>query len=264
MSGTCGGKDAYYKEKPERVLENELSMLSVVCPVYNEADNIERLLDELRTKVSVPMDVLIVYDMDDDNTLPVVYNIADKYPFKIKLIKNIYGHGALNAIKTGFEKSQNEAVLVVMADLSDDLTVVDEMYRLITLEGYDIVCGSRYMPGGRQIGGPIIKRTLSRLAGISLHYLTGLPTHDVTNSFKMYSQKIIKEFKVESKGGFEIGMELVVKAFVTGRKITELPTIWTDRKSGQSRFRMWKWLPNYLKWYFYTFKKFIKRKNFVV
>lgn len=229
-------------------------MLTVVCPVYNEAENIERLLDELAAKVSVPMEVLIIYDREDDNTIPVVQQVAAKCPFEIRLVKNIYGYGALNAIKTGFEKSRHEAVLVVMADLSDDLTVVNEMYRLITTEGYDIVCGSRYMPGGKQIGGPLLKRTLSRLAGISLHYLTGLPTRDVTNSFKMYSRKFLKEVKIESRGGFEIGMELVVKAFVAGRRITELPTTWIDRVAGKSRFRMWKWLPNYLRWYFYAFK----------
>lgn len=236
-------------------------MLSVVCPVYNEAENIERLLDELAVKVSVPMEVLIVYDREDDNTIPVVQEVAAKYPFEIRLVKNIYGSGALNAIKTGFDRSRHEAVLVVMADLSDDLTVVNEMYRLITAEGYDIVCGSRYMPGGQQIGGPLLKRTLSRLAGISLHYLTGLPTRDATNSFKMYSRRILKDVKIESSGGFEIGMELVVKTFVAGRRITELPTTWIDRVAGKSRFRMWKWLPNYLRWYFYAFKGLGKRKN---
>lgn len=234
-------------------------MLSVVCPVYNEAENIERLLNELQAKVSVPMEVLVVYDHEEDNTVPVVRDIAARYPFEIRLVKNKFGAGALNAIKTGFAEARHEAVLVVMADLSDDLEVVDEMYRLVTAEGCDIVCGSRYMKGGRQIGGPPLKRFLSRMAGASLHYLTGIPTHDVTNSFKMYRREFLKSVTVESKGGFEIGMELVVKAFVSGRKIAELPATWTDRVAGKSRFRMWRWLPNYLRWYFYAFKRFGKR-----
>lgn len=229
-------------------------MLSVVCPVYNEAENIERLLDELAAKVSVPMEVLIIYDREDDNTIPVVQKIEAKYSFEIRLVKNIYGCGALNAIKTGFEKSRHEAVLVVMADLSDDLNVVNEMYRLVTVEGYDIVCGSRYMPGGRQIGGPLLKRTLSKLAGISLHYLIGLPTHDATNSFKMYRRQFLETVRIESNGGFEVGMELVVKAFLEGKKITEVPVTWTDRLAGKSKFRMWKWLPKYLRWYFRAFR----------
>jgi glycosyltransferase involved in cell wall biosynthesis len=236
-------------------------MLSIVCPVYNEADNIERLLNELQNRVSIPAEVLIVYDHEEDNTIPVVSSIADRYSFEVKLVKNKFGTGALNAIKTGFTEARHEAVLVVMADLSDDLGVVDEMYRLIMDEGYDVVCGSRYMKGGRQLGGPFLKRLLSRMAGVSLHYLTGIPTHDVTNSFKMYRRSFLMNTKIESEGGFEIGMELTVKAFISGLKITELPVTWTDRVAGKSRFQMWRWIPNYLRWYFYAFKKFAKKRT---
>lgn len=211
-------------------------MISVVVPVYNEADNIGHLFDELKLKISVPIEVLIIYDCEDDNTIPAVEEILALYPFNIKLVRNNWGKGALNAIKTGFRESRCEAVLVVMADISDDLKVVDEMYHLI-LKGYDVICGSRYIPGGKQIGGPFLKRNFSRVAGISLHYLTGLPTHDVTNSFKMYSKRLLHSIDMESTGGFEIGMEITVKAFVKGYKVTELPTTWTDRVAGESRFK---------------------------
>src|SRR5438105_4024970 len=129
-------------------------MLSVVCPVYNEADNIRVVLEELCGKVSVPLDVLIVYDRDDDNTIPVVEKLSHDYKFSIKLVKNRLGPGPLNAIKTGFTAADSEAILVLMADLSDDLSIVDAMYDLVVNHGFDVVCGSRYMPGGRQRGGP--------------------------------------------------------------------------------------------------------------
>ena len=230
-------------------------MLSVVCPVYNEAENIGRLLDELKAKVTVPLVLVAVYDRDDDTTLPVLREAAGRYPFEIRAAKNRFGRGALNAIKTGLLDARGDAVLVVMADVSDDLAPVDEMYRLIAQEGYDIVCGSRYMKGGRQIGGPRLKRLLSRMAGVSLHYLAGMPTHDVTNSFKMYRCEAIRRLEIESTGGFEIGMELAVKTFCAGGRITELPTTWTDRVAGESRFRLWKWLPHYLHWYFYAIRR---------
>lgn len=236
-------------------------MLSVVCPVYNEADTIKQLFDALREKVPLPMEVLIVYDRGEDNTIPVVQNVGPRYPFEIRLLQNRFGSGALNAIKSGFLESRCEAVLVVMADLSDDLSIVPEMYHLITAEGFDIVCGSRYMPGGQQIGGPPLKRFLSQLAGISLHYLVRLPTCDVTNSFKMYRRKFLKGVNIESTGGFEIGMELVVKAFVSGGRITELPVTWSDRVAGRSRFRLWKWIPHYLRWYFFAFKGLWQRRQ---
>lgn len=234
-------------------------MLSVVCPVYNEADNIGPLLNELQRKVTTPMEVLLVYDREDDTTLPVARDLVPHYPFEIRLVKNRFGTGALNAIKTGFLEARQEAVLVTMADLSDDLVVVDEMYRLVISEGFDIVCGSRYMPGGKQIGGPRLKKILSRLAGVSLHTFVGLPIHDVTNSFKMYKREFLSKTPIESTGGFEVGIEMVVKAFVNGKRITEVPTTWTSRVTGKSRFRLWQWLPKYFRWYGYAFKKFGKR-----
>jgi len=234
-----------------------MDTLSIVCPVYNEESNIQRLFAELQSKISVPIEVLVVYDFDEDATLPVLRQIAPLYRFTTRLVKNRLGPGVLNAIKTGFMEARSEAVLVVMADLSDNLSAVDQMYQLIVKDGFDIVCGSRYMPGGRQIGGPFLKKSLSRCAGISLRCLTGLPTHDVTNSFKMYRRSFLNSVDMESSGGFEIGMELVVKAFVQGGKITEVPTTWSDRTTGKSRFRLWKWLPKYLKWYLYAFKKYV-------
>lgn len=223
--------------------------MNVVVPVYNEGENIKKTFDRIEEEINTEVRVIVVYDFDEDNTVPVVNGVKDDYSFEITLEKNIYGRGALNAIKTGFKKSNEDVVLVIMADLSDSLTVVDNMYKKIQ-EGYDLVCGSRYVKGGKQIGGPFLKRTFSRIAGVSLHYLTRIPTHDVTNSFKMYSKKIIENIEIESNGGFELGMELTVKAYMKGYKITEVPSTWYDRTNGESRFKMWSWLPKYLKWYF--------------
>jgi len=149
---------------------------------------------------------------------------------------------------------------VVMADYSDDLSVVNNMLDRI-IQGYDIVCGSRYMKGGKQTGGPKFKGLLSRTAGLSLHLMTGIPTHDITNSFKMYRKSVLNDIKIESHGGFEIGMEIVVKSFLNGRNITEVPSTWTGRAAGKSRFRLMKWLPGYLRWYIYAIKgRFCKSK----
>jgi glycosyltransferase involved in cell wall biosynthesis len=232
-------------------------MIGIVVPVYYEDENIENLLNEIERKIKNSKKVFIVYDVDEDPTVPVVFNLIDSYSFEIKLVKNKYGRGVAKAIKTGLEISDTDAVLVIMADLSDDLSIVDRMYEMIK-NGYDIVCGSRYMKGGKQIGGPLIKKTISRLAGLSLYYLTAIPTHDITNSFKMYNKSFLNQIRIESDGGFEIGMEICVKAFVMGRKIGEIPSIWRDRTKGKSKFKILKWLPKYLKWYFYAFRKFLK------
>jgi hypothetical protein len=92
------------------------------------------------------------------------------------------------------------------------------------------------------------------MAGLSLHHLTGLPTHDVSNSFKMYTREVLERIPIESDGGFEIGMEILIKAHFSGFRITEVPSLWRDRTAGQSRFKFAQWLPKYLRWYLFALR----------
>lgn len=223
-----------------------MNRLGIIIPVYNERDNIKRTLDAICSNITTGYRIYLVYDFDDDNTLPVIANLVTM-GWNIVLLKN-HDRGVVNALKLGLRLAEEEFVLVVMADMSDDLSIVDSMIQKMD-EGYDVVCGSRYMNGGKQIGGPLIKRTLSRIAGVSLKYLAGLPTHDVTNSFKLYRKSRLDKISLDSEGGFEIGMEIVVKTYMDGGQIAEIPSTWIDRTCGESRFRILKWMPCYLKWY---------------
>jgi dolichol-phosphate mannosyltransferase len=228
--------------------------LTIVIPVYNEGANFRALWNELASGIKTPFSALVVYDFDGDNTVPVAQEIVNRGETRLKLLRNAYGRGVTNAIKTGLEAVDSGPVLVTMADLSDELTTVDRMYALY-LEGFDLVCGSRYMKGGQLIGGPFFKQLMSRTSGLTLHYLRGVPTHDATNSFKLYDAAMVRELKVESVAGFELGLELTVKAFLNGYRIAEIPSVWRDRTAGTSRFRVLHWLPHYLKWYFYAFRR---------
>ena len=228
--------------------------IDFIVPVYNEGANIAGALEEIYSTVTRPKRVLIVYDFDEDDTVPVVRELAPGYP-GLELVRNNFGRGVINAIRAGVEAARSDVVIVSMADLSDDLRVVDDMVRLIREQGYDIVCASRYMRGGRQIGGPVVKRTLSRVAGVSLHWLGALPTHDATNAFRAYRLSVLRDIPIESEGGFEYSLEVTAKAHVAGHRITEVPSTWRDRTAGESRFLLRKWLPNYLKWYFYALSR---------
>jgi dolichol-phosphate mannosyltransferase len=230
-----------------------MNSLSIIIPVYNEGGNFHSLWKELSTSVRAEFIAYVVYDFDGDNTVPVVNEIIAAGESRLRTVKNQRGRGVVTAIMTGFDAVPDGPVLMVMADLSDDLEQVDRMLALYS-QGYHIVAGSRYMKGGQLIGGPFFKQMLSRLAGISLCVLRGLPTHDATNAFKIYDRAMVKSFTVESRGGFELNLELTVKAFLAGYRITEVPSTWRDRTSGQSRFRLWKWLPHYLRWYSYAFR----------
>lgn len=225
-------------------------VLSVVIPVYNEGDNIGPVLRRFDDAVTTrPREVLIVYDFDADTTVPVVRALQPEMP-DVRLVRNDLGRGVLNAIKAGLAAAQAPNILVMMADGSDEPQAVDAMVKKAEA-GADVVSASRYMSGGHQIGGPILKRLMSRAAGLSLHWIAGIPTHDPTNNFKLYSRRLLQAVTIQSDAGFELALELTVKAHALGMPVAEVPTTWRDRTAGESRFRIWQWLPHYLHWYGY-------------
>jgi glycosyltransferase involved in cell wall biosynthesis len=228
-------------------------MISLVVPVYNEADNIVPFLREVEEHVREPHETLLVYDFPADTTLPAVAALDPPCP-SVRLVHNTLGRGVLNALKAGFKASTGDVVVVMMADRSDDSRDVAAMAGLVR-GGADVVAGSRYARGGRQVGGPLVKRTLSRLAGMSLHYLAGLPVHDATNNFRAYSRRVVGEIPVESEAGFVVALELTLKAHWRGWRLAEVPTTWRDRTAGESRFRLWAWLPHYLRWYLLALRR---------
>jgi dolichol-phosphate mannosyltransferase len=226
--------------------------LTIVIPVFNEGANFARLWQQL-SLVAADFRAFVVYDFDEDDTVPVVRRIQQQGEPRLLLLKNSVGRGVVGAIRSGFQQVQSGPILVLMADLSDDLSVLPRMIELYR-SGYDVVVGSRYMTGGRIVGGPLLKKSLSRAAGVSLHYLRGIPTHDATNAFKLYDAEMLRSMALESQHGFELNLEITVKAFLNGYSIAEVPSTWTDRTAGESRFQLWKWLPAYLHWYFYAFR----------
>jgi len=231
--------------------------LNLIVPVYNEAENFPNLIREVERLVPRPFSLNVVYDFDADTTVPVAREHMFTRPW-LQLVKNRY-KGVVGALRTGFEHVGTGPALVVMADLSDDLAGIPRMmdqYRA----GARVVCPSRYCPQGRQIGGPWLKKTMSRAAGISLNLLVRFPTRDATNNFRLYDAALVNQLKIESEGGFELALELTAKAFRHGVKIGETPTTWRDRVAGESRFNMRKWLPKYAYWYGYALLAGFERK----
>lgn len=228
--------------------------LGILVPVYNEGQNFPALWSALTSQIRTPFEVFVIYDFEEDDTLPVARQIIARGEKRLHLVRNCVRRGVVGAIQTGFQLISEGPILIVMADLSDDLSQVDELLELYR-RGNHVVAASRYARGGGIQGGPLVKQTFSRLAGLTLHWLRGLPTTDATNAFKLYDAAMLKQFKIESRGGFEINLELTVKAFLNGYRIAEVPTVWRDRVRGKSRFRLWAWLPRYLRWYFYAFRR---------
>jgi dolichol-phosphate mannosyltransferase len=221
---------------------------SIVVPVYNEGANIGLFCRRARTELPAGFELLICYDFEGDDTLPALAALSPQDRAPVRLVRNSLGKGVRNAIAAGFQAAAARVVVVMMADLSDDFSRVAEMVTRVEA-GAAIVCGSRYMRGGRQVGGPWIKKLLSRTAGLSLRWIAGVPTHDPTNSFKAYRREFLARTPIESAEGFCLAMELTVKAHFEGARVEEVPATWNDRAAGQSRFRLLAWLPHYLRWY---------------
>ena len=142
--------------------------------------------------------------------------------------------------------------VVTMADGCDDARQIDELVRLVE-RGVAVAAASRYMPGGQQVGGPMLKGLLSRAAGRSLALFARTGTRDATNSFKAYSTEFVRSVGIDSRAGFEIGIELTAKARRLRMPVAEIPTIWLDRQAGVSNFKVAKWIPGYLRWYRFAF-----------
>jgi glycosyltransferase involved in cell wall biosynthesis len=221
--------------------------VSVVIPAYEEGDAILPVLDRLFEAVDLPCEVLVVVDFEEDSTMPVLREYAAREP-RLKALVNTYGRGPANAIRFGIDHARHAAVVVTMADGSDDPRQIDDLARLID-RGVVVAAASRYSPGGQQVGGPLVKGLMSRSAGISLGRVGRVGTRDATNSFKAYSTEFIREVGIDSRTGFEIGLELTAKARRLRRPVAEIPTIWLDRTAGQSNFDLKAWIPKYLRWY---------------
>lgn len=223
-------------------------LISLVLPVYNEGENAPECLRRIeRGLAGHAHEILVCYDMDEDTTLPAIARMSDR-PASVRLVKNTLGRGAPKAMRAGFAAARGDVVVTTMADLSDPPELIPRMAELVR-GGADVVSGSRYMRGGSQQGGPLVKRTLSRAAGFLLYWICGLRTQDPTNNFRAYSPRFLASVEVESARGFEIALELTVKAHLAGARVAEIPSSWVDRSAGKSNFKLWKWMPNYLRWF---------------
>jgi glycosyltransferase involved in cell wall biosynthesis len=227
---------------------NDTIQLTIVIPVYNEGENIGPTLDQLERVVRIPHEVLIVYDFDGDTTLPAVRPRLDDHPHW-RLVKNEVARGPSGALRTGFRHARGAHVLVAMADLCDDLTQIDQLLRLAHA-GADVVCPSRYCEGGRQhFKGSAVKLWAPRAAGWLLRLLAGLPTSDATNSFKLYSKRLLDDLRLTSTVSFSVTIEIVAKAHCLGYRIVEVPTTWLDRQFGKSNFKVGRSLVTYFPWF---------------
>ncbi|MFH0935281.1 MAG: glycosyltransferase family 2 protein [Candidatus Omnitrophota bacterium] len=236
--------------------------LSIIIPVYNEEKAIGYTLSDLKAKLKIDYETIVIDDYSTDRTCIVVKEIAQGFK-NVKLVTNRYKKGFANTMKTGIDIAEGEVIVPLMADSCDEIELIPRMYEKIT-EGYDIINTSRYIKGGERLGGPISKAFFSRFASWLIHKVSGVPVTDLTNSFKAYRKKGLEDISIKSKG-FEISMEIVLKAYLKGYKITEMPTKWQERTIGRSHFGIIRHGIEFIKWLIFGLSiPLLKIKNYLL
>jgi len=226
--------------------------LDIVIPVYNEGHTILATLAQLRRSVRTPSRILICYDRPDDDTLVAINAHPDQVEgLDIEFVRN-RSRGVHDAVMTGFAASRAPFVLMFPADDDFNAGIVDAMVGDAE-QGADVVCASRFIPGGCMVGCRWLKAVLVRAAALSLYYVAGLPSRDATNGFRLFSRRVIERIEIESDRGFCYSLELLVKCHRLGWPVSEVPAKWFERRQGASRFQVLNWVPFYLRWYRYAF-----------
>tara|TARA_Y100000590_G_C15723763_1_gene1014419 strand:- start:52 stop:774 length:723 start_codon:yes stop_codon:yes gene_type:complete len=237
---------------------NEKNELDILIPVFNENETIIKTIKNIKSVVNFNFNLLICYDYDEDPTIKI---INDNFPNdkNIIFIKN-FSTGFNNALISGFKNTTAKAILIYMADDHTNHNMINLCYQKFK-EGYDVVCPSRFVKGGKMIGNPIAKGLLTKLVSFFLFNFTSFPIKDSTNSFRLFSKELIDKIKVESNKGFTLSLELTAKAHRLNYKIVEIPTVWIERDKGKSRFKIFSFIIPYSKWFIYIIKTSFLKKN---
>ena len=216
-----------------------LTRLSIVIPARNEegsvASTVEHLHAEL-TRSNVPHEIVVVDDGSTDRTWTILQDLARRVGL-LRPVKNTGRHGFGRAVSCGFAHASGDAVVIMMADESDDCRDVVRYWEKLN-EGYQCVFGSRFIKGGRVLGYPLPKLVLNRLANTFVQVIFGLRLNDTTNAFKAYRREVIDGCGPLIAPHFNLTVELPLKAIVRGFSWTTIPITWRDRRSGMSKLRV--------------------------
>lgn len=236
--------------------------VSVLMPVRNEGVNLKIILKILQATIEVNHETLIVYDTNDDDSIPVVKNMWKSYP-QLRLIHNKLGKGVVNAVKAGINAAKGKYILIITADDIGPVLSIGDMVELMD-KGCELVSATRYAYGGRILGGKLISRVLSRISNKFFHTISKSSLTDSTIGIKMFRPSIFKKIRLEAKPiGWAFALELAIKAQLKGLKLGEVPIISINRfYGGKSSFKIGPWAGEYTKWFLWGLKTlYLSRKT---
>lgn len=227
--------------------------VSFVIPFHNEEDNAAAMLDrviQFGKSQKWNFEVVPVNDRSTDTTPQILNRYAKKYPN----VKPAHRRGGVDlgntigaALKDGTKAATGNVIIWTMGDMSDDTQTYKDIVDKIR-DGYDMVFGSRYMPGGSRGNLDVLKAFLSSNGTLLARILFGVPVHDITNAFRGFKKEVFGSLNLRSTS-FDISPEFAIKAHLAGFKLGEVPTVYTNRDRGVPKFKLWKMVKAYLKVY---------------
>lgn len=213
-----------------------LSLLSVVIPARNEQDCVVTTIQDLHAELvknHVPHEIVVVDDASDDGTWEKITDLAGTLS-QLRAVKNPSQPGFGTAVIHGLDVMKGDAVVIMMADESDDCRDVVRYWEKLN-EGYEAVFGSRFIKDGSVTGYPAIKLFLNRLANFFLKLVFNIRLNDTTNAFKAYRRTVIDGCRPLISPHFNLTVELPLKAIVRGYSWTVVPTNWRSRRHGVTK-----------------------------
>jgi dolichol-phosphate mannosyltransferase len=219
--------------------EPTLALLSVVIPARNEENCIEATVEHLHLELEmrgVPHEIVVVDDASTDDTLKVLLRLAKRLP-ELVIVENPGPHGFGRAVLRGIDAMRGDAVVIMMADESDDCRDVVRYWQLLN-DGYECVFGSRFLRGGGVIDYPRFKLLLNRIANLFVRLIFNFKLNDTTNAFKAYRRSVIDGCRPLISPHFNITVEMPLKAITRGYSWVSVPITWRNRRTGESKLNI--------------------------
>jgi dolichol-phosphate mannosyltransferase len=216
-----------------------IQLLSVLIPARDEAGCVRSTVEHLHLELrlhGIPHEIVVVDDGSTDKTCELVTSLLPRIP-ELRLVQNIGDHGFGRAVICGLDHFSGDAVVVMMADESDDCRDVVRYWRQLN-KGYDCVFGSRFIKGGGTIDYPFPKLVINRLANFFLRLIFRIKLNDTTNAFKAYRRRVIEGCRPLLSPHFNLTVELPLKAIVRGYSWTVIPITWRNRRTGVAKLKI--------------------------
>jgi len=213
--------------------------LSIVMPAQNEEGSVGKTVEgvvAVLEREAIDYEVIVVNDDSEDSTEAVVAAMGEQNP-RVRAHRSHNERGFGNAIRAGLDVFTGDAVVIVMADASDNPEDLIHYYRVLE-QGYDCAFGSRFVPGAHVYDYPRVKYIVNRLANQFIRILFRHRYNDTTNAFKAYRREVIETIQPLLSKHFNLTVEMPLKAIVRGHTYAVVPTNWTNRTSGVAKLAM--------------------------